>query len=392
MKPRAYVFLACVAALVIFLFWKISFIDVPLIFISPSTEINLDASALQKLANGEKTLIILKNWQRALRSTGIAAGDLIIADNLTELNLFLNDKPDSLALIPWYYAEPQWRTLRLNGWYFWDNPENYPLRTKRFGFVPRYKAKSISSVAVGGNVLLARGVSNVIDRTDNVNYPWQGIASILRAADLSLIQLQSPLVYNYIKPRNNSQIYGQARYAEGLNYAGINAAVLNGAHLSDAGVAGIADTLDILRRMQISTLGLSDNSDAVYEPQFFRAGKLQIAVIAVNTAASEKYSETDLRGNQITYYPAVRQKERLTETLTKAEKADFILVISETPLDWPNAPAKVLFAHSLGNLITGETIGDTGAIQRYFFHKKRLTAVNTLPVFLNEQWYTAIKW
>jgi len=381
-----YIGFAVLMALCVLLLARISFVEVPLIFVSPSATRNLDAAALQELAAGRRTLIVLKGWERAIEKAGITAADKVIADDLIELRNFFSDRPDALALIPWYYADSRWCTLRLNGWYFWDS--EYPFSVRRFGWLPRFKRTEISSIAAGGRVFLTRGVGNVIDRTDDIHYPWQGVAGLLSAADLTIVQLQSPLVYNYARPRNNNLRYGRARYAGG--FAFVDAVVLNGTPLADAGAAGMADTLDVLARMRIQTVGLAQDQNSVYEPRFLQAGKLKIALIAVNTTAPAQYTETDLRGNTVLYHTAVWNKDRLEQAMVKAAAADFVLVVSETPLNWPDTPDNVIFINGLGSLIS-ET-AQPGFIQRYFFYGRQLVAVDALPVFLNEQWYTEIKW
>ncbi|MDR1997004.1 MAG: CapA family protein [Candidatus Margulisbacteria bacterium] len=400
---RKYVTLTVLAALCLGLLWKISFVEVPLLLVAAEASPwrNVNEQLLGEIAAGRQTLIVLKNWRRAVRKLGLAAGDLIIAEDLTELRRFLRDRPDALAVIPWYDARPGWRTLRLNGLYFWENQRPYPLVSRCFswGWLPKYKPRRVKNITIGGQVLLARGVGQVIDRTSDANYPWQGVAGVLRAADLAVVTLQAPLVYDYVKPRSPELLYGKARYADGLSYAGIDLVALSGRSMGDAGVSGIRDTLDILGKLNIPHIGLAASPDAAYAPCLFKLNGLRVAFLARRWSGPSKYTETDLRGVARTYYlPEHSPSDSPGE---QAPAADLLILLNNDGADssvnfWEGGNLadgeRSKAAPQLGSLIFDQPSGKTGgALQRIFVYGKKVAAVDVLPVFLNDRWYTEIK-
>ncbi|MDR1323645.1 MAG: CapA family protein [Candidatus Margulisbacteria bacterium] len=428
--PRKYLTLTVLAVLLYGLFLRLFLVSVPLLCVADQSSefYDLRAAELQKIADGEISLIILKDWRGRIRRSGVAAGDVIVADDLPELRRFLRDKPDALALVPWHYADISWRTLRLDGLYFWENPREYPWRLSvwRWDKQPRFDARRIKNITIGGTVVLSRGIGNVIDMTGDVNYPWQGITPVFRAADLSIVNLKSPLVYNYSKPKDRLKLYGQARYAESLRQAGIDFVSVAGNHIGDAGAIGIRDTLDALDKLQIQYTGVAQELADAYEPCFVQLGELRVAFLAVNSVGPNYYRDTDLRGTEIVYHVASFLRERLAQAITKARAADLVIVMCNWGDEYTAQPNKfqqtwgewlaaqnvqivagdqahwvqradfrggTAISYGLGNLIFDQTwSGDTreGVITRYFVYDKKLAAVDILPVFLNDQWYTEI--
>ncbi|GBR76331.1 putative enzyme of poly-gamma-glutamate biosynthesis [Candidatus Termititenax persephonae] len=427
---RRYVSLIILAALAYLFFLKIAYSGVPFLYVASPHSLwyDLDAAELQKITSGTVSLIVLKDWREKLRRAGLSAADLIIADDLRELKLFLRDKPDAVALVPWYCADPSLRTLRLDGVYFWAEPHEYTLRLPQFRWngMPQFDPRQIRNITIGGTVVLSRGVGNVIDRADDVHYPWQDVAMVFQEADLAIVNLKSPLVYDYVRPSSRLQLYGQARYARGLASAGIGLVSLAGNHIGDAGTAGIADTMAILDKMQIRYTGVGRELADAYEPQIIDLGGLRVAFLAVNAVGPNRYRDTDLRGQEIIYHVASFQAEPLLEALAKTAEADLRIALCNWGEEYTAEPNKMqkdwaawltargvqivagdqahwvqkadfregaVISYGLGNLIFDQTWADDtreGVIERYFVYGQRLMTVDILPVFLNNQWYTEI--
>ena len=385
---RKYLSSAVILLLSLGLLYKISFVDVPLLYVTgPNSQwSDLDERVFSGIEQGQITFILLKDWRPHLRRSGLTAGDQIIADDLAELRLFLRDRPDAIACLPWYAVGPEFRTLRYYGAYFWD-AEYYPaVRCFSWGWIPKYRRKNVKNITFGGTVTLGREVGNIIERTNDVHYPWQKITKILHKADLAVVSLESPLVYNYVRPRTLNLIYGKAVYARGLAAAGVKAAALTGAHLGDAGLAGLDDTLAILTKLSIKPLGLDAAADEVYYPQFFELGNFTVAILSGGQDRAV-YTETDLRGRERAYY-ASSDPARLLQSAEQTN-ADAVFVLGDVRSTREN----IFPVTGLGGLIFDRTSGANteGRIKRYFFYKKHLAAVDTLPVFLSERWYTELK-
>jgi len=123
------------------------------------------------------------------------------------------------------------------------------------GAGPRRRSKGVT-VVVGGDVLLGRGVAARAKRSS-----WKrllhGAAPTLRGADLSIVNLESPLAPclsggSVRTPR----LCGDPQGIAALRGAGIDAVTLANNHALDAGPKGLRRTAQLLRRAGITPLGV----------------------------------------------------------------------------------------------------------------------------------------
>ncbi len=134
------------------------------------------------------------------------------------------------------------------------------------------------TVALGGDVLLGRGVATRAKR-EGWSHLLQGAATSLRAADVALVNLESPL--SHCLPGGTvrtPRLCGDPRGVAALRAAGIDAVTLANNHALDAGPAGLRRTARLLRRAGITPLGVS--AALTGRPRVERVG--QLAVVAVN--------------------------------------------------------------------------------------------------------------
>lgn len=145
------------------------------------------------------------------------------------------------------------------------------------GAGPRRRSKGVT-VAVGGDVLLGRGVAARAKRRG-----WKrlllGAAPTLRGTDLTIVNLESPLAPclpggSVRTPR----LCGDPRGIAALRAAGIDAATLANNHALDAGPKGLRRTAQLLRRAGITALGV--RAALTGKPLAERLGR--ITVVAVN--------------------------------------------------------------------------------------------------------------
>jgi len=135
-----------------------------------------------------------------------------------------------------------------------------------------------TTVIVGGDVLLGRGVAQRAKRTGYEGL-LRGVTPTLRAADLAIVNLESPLARclgggTVRQPR----LCGEPRGLAALRAAGIDAVTLANNHALDAGSEGLRRTARLLRQARIVPLGLQ--AALTGRPLAERLGP--ITVVAVN--------------------------------------------------------------------------------------------------------------
>jgi poly-gamma-glutamate capsule biosynthesis protein CapA/YwtB (metallophosphatase superfamily) len=145
----------------------------------------------------------------------------------------------------------------------------------------------LGRLRVRGVRLYAVGDVNLGDRpgraiaTYGASYPWLSVAPVLRAADISIANLEcsistrgSPVPGKQYTFRGKpSSLRAMARYA------GIDVVTLANNHTLDYGRLAFADTLSYAHEYGLKTVGGGRNLDVARRPAVFRLGGIRVAVV-----------------------------------------------------------------------------------------------------------------
>jgi len=154
----------------------------------------------------------------------------------------------------------------------------------------------IEIVAVG-DVMLGRMVNKTSIAQGDFGWPFQFTRDILAAADLTIGNLESPLIPYCEQKGLGLRFCGDTRAAEGLRDAGFDAMGLANNHASDYGVEGRRATLAALEAGQIA--GVRDGSPAVYEVNGIRIGILAYYDVDRNLDIDRAAAETSAMAGQV---------------------------------------------------------------------------------------------
>lgn len=106
-----------------------------------------------------------------------------------------------------------------------------------------------------GDVIPARSVNAMMVRKNNFNFPFEKTADFLKSGDLTIINLESPLIDHCPTTDEGMVFCGDPRFTTGLNYAGVDIANLANNHSSNYGEEGIVSTKEKLNKIGIETVG-----------------------------------------------------------------------------------------------------------------------------------------
>lgn len=106
--------------------------------------------------------------------------------------------------------------------------------------------KEIISIITTGDVIPARTVNFLMTKRDDFKFPFAETSNFLKNADLTLINLESPLIDNCPLTNSGMIFCGDKRFIEGLKFADIDAASLGNNHALNYGVDGYCQTVDLL--------------------------------------------------------------------------------------------------------------------------------------------------
>lgn len=109
----------------------------------------------------------------------------------------------------------------------------------------------------GGDAMLSRVVGSKTVSSGDWSWPFAHISSTLAAADLTIINLESPFTIggNHTVKTGSFSFNADPMMARGLVSAGVDVVSLANNHMLNQGAKGIADTKTVLKENDISYLG-----------------------------------------------------------------------------------------------------------------------------------------
>ncbi len=109
-----------------------------------------------------------------------------------------------------------------------------------------------------GDIGLVRDVNYRIQQKRDVNYPFLKISEYLNDADLTITNLEGPLIKNCPVILTGFKFCGDALNVKGLSFAGIDAVSLANNHTTNYGLEGLRETVNTLEREGIISFGIDD--------------------------------------------------------------------------------------------------------------------------------------
>ncbi len=118
------------------------------------------------------------------------------------------------------------------------------------------ESKIIRLIATG-DVILARGANWPSVTSGDFTYNWKKVADLLKKGDLTLINLEAPLIKNCPLMTEGFTFCGDARHIKGILFAGVDSVALANNHIGNFGQSGIDETVSILEKGKVGWSGFS---------------------------------------------------------------------------------------------------------------------------------------
>ena len=97
-----------------------------------------------------------------------------------------------------------------------------------------------------GDIGLVRDINYKIKLEQKPNYPFLKIANYLKSADLTIANLEGPLINNCPISREGFTFCGEDENVSGLVFAGIDGVNLANNHSTNYGLEGLGETVQVL--------------------------------------------------------------------------------------------------------------------------------------------------
>ena len=226
-------------------------------------------------------------------------------------------------------------------------------------------AERITTVIATGDILTARSVNAKTVEKNNFHWAFEKTADLLRSGDITIINLETPLVEDCPTTNTGMIFCGDTRNVDGLLFAGIDVVNIANNHMGNWGQEGVDMTVRVLQDAELLPAGVTNS---VYKEvngmKFSFLGYNDIGrQVGVSHVDDEKYEE-EIRlaksqsdvvivsfhwGVEYTHQPTSRQ----IEIARRAIDAGADLVIGSHPhvIQPIEIYKNKLIAYSLGNLV-----------------------------------------
>lgn len=136
------------------------------------------------------------------------------------------------------------------------------LKTLKHTVSPAFPTPASSSFTLitTGDIIPARTVNYKMTKYNDFTHPFIKTADFLKNADITLINLEAPLIKNCPITNEGMVFCGNQRFLEGLIFAGIDVANLANNHSLNYGVEGLEQTIDLLESNHILISGFPPNN------------------------------------------------------------------------------------------------------------------------------------
>jgi len=124
------------------------------------------------------------------------------------------------------------------------------------------------TLVITGDVIPARSVNYQMTTRSDFTWPISNIAPLLSNSDLTLINLEAPLVKNCPVTTQGMIFCGDQKFIQGLKFSGVDVVNLSNNHIRNYGWDGVLQTENLLIQNNILTTGLTTTGSCANKPYF----------------------------------------------------------------------------------------------------------------------------
>src|SRR5208283_2631318 len=211
---------------------------------------------------------------------------------------------------------------------------------------PVIRARASATFLAVGDIMLARGVAGVMQRTGDPRRPFSGMRDVLHSAAFAFGNLESPFSASaQASPSANRLVFGAPSDAlGGLIDAGFQIVNLANNHALDQGPAGLRRSARLLDEDAIQHVGAGADPDQAWQPAIVTANGIRIAFVGASYA-----SLNDLGAARNPFVARMEDRDRLRRAVAGARaRADFVVVSMHAGIEYTHKPnqAQIDFARA----------------------------------------------
>ncbi|MFA6272743.1 MAG: CapA family protein [Patescibacteria group bacterium] len=223
--------------------------------------------------------------------------------------------------------------------------DSTPINNNQSFIEPKENDSVITIMAVG-DIMLSRDVNTKIQKYNDYNYPFLKTADLLKSADITFGNLESPITPGRKINTNEMVFRADPESVEGLKLAGFDLVTLTNNHTLNFGKEGLSDTFKYLNTAGIEYMGAGETVKDAYLPVIKEINGMIFAFLAYSYA-TEPLSAYDSEKPNPTL--AAMDFDKMKQDVARAsESADFVIVSMHDGYEYqftPNQHQKD-FAHA----------------------------------------------
>jgi poly-gamma-glutamate synthesis protein (capsule biosynthesis protein) len=194
-----------------------------------------------------------------------------------------------------------------------------------------------------GDVMFSRAVRREILDTHDSSLPFRKIAPLLKAADVTFVNLESPFSDQGPYLLGGLVFHAAPQMVEGLKLAGVNLASTANNHARDCGSHGVEFTLSWLRSHGIRPLGSAETERAAHEGVVFARNGVRFGFLG--------YTFDQKNGNWKDIDPRIALADPLVmmrDVLQLSKRCDVVIISMHSGVEYQPKPsaAQIAFAHA----------------------------------------------
>lgn len=183
-----------------------------------------------------------------------------------------------------------------------------------------YPQDKLITIIATGDIIPARSVNFQTVSRNNFLWPYEKTADVIKNADLTFANLETPLLKNCPLTQEGMIFCGSDKNTEGLVFSGIDIISLANNHAGNYGESGVEETKNLLEQNNISVTGLGDSIVKDVKGTKF-------AFLGYNDITSPQPGVLDV------------DEEKIKQDIKKAkEKADVVIVTYHWGVEYRSQP------------------------------------------------------
>jgi len=261
--------------------------------------------------------------------------------------------------------------------------------------------KKIILIATG-DIIPARSVNAQTIKANDFTWAWINIAEILKSGDMTLINLETPLISKCPVTVEGMVFCGDQRHMEGLHFVGVDIVTLANNHPGNYGKEGIAETKALLEKntMVISGLGeagIKEVKGVTFAFLGFDDIGPHVAPVASmdEETVKQQIFEAKKRADivivsmswGVEYVDRPNERQKMFAHLAVDSGADLVIGNHPhwiQPIELYNGKV-IMYAH--GNTIFDQMWSEEtkkGVIGTYTFYDKKLVDIKFIPTYIKD--------